>query len=76
MDSDASKAARGSGLLFQQQAIHRKHKLAGIIQNNYHGQPRMADEGTEHPNAKYGSEIIHGDEKGKLLERGLKIPGA
>ena len=76
MDSDASKAARGSGLLFQQQAIHRKHKLAGIIQNNYHGQPRMADEGTEHPNAKYGSKIIHGDEKGKLLEKGSKIHGA
>jgi len=36
----------------------------------------MADEGTEHPNAKYGSEIIHGDEKGKLLERGPKILGA
>jgi len=36
----------------------------------------MADEGTEHPNAKYGSEIIHGDEKGKLLERGSKIHGA
>ena len=36
----------------------------------------MADEGTEHPNAKYGSEIIHGDEKGKLRERGSKIPGA
>ena len=36
----------------------------------------MADEGIEHSNAKYGSEIIHGDEKGKLLERGPKIPGA
>ena len=36
----------------------------------------MADEGTEHPNSKYRSEIIHGDEKGKLLERGPKIPGA
>ena len=36
----------------------------------------MADEVIEHSNAKYGSEIIHGDKKGKLLERGLKIPGA